>query len=169
MKNSPMRHWHLVLISLVLLAQSSDTLAQMKGSGLPIPRFVSLKSDEINVRTGPGTRYPISWVYRREALPVEVVEEFDNWRKVRDFENAEGWVLKNMLAGERTVLIGGKDTQTLYQKPDTTSTPTLRAAPNVVGQLIACEKDWCRIQIESRKGWIEKKNIWGVYPNEEFE
>src|SRR5258706_546116 len=78
-------------------------------ASLPLPRFVSLKSEEANVRTGPGTRYPIQWVYHRAGMPVEIVEEYDLWRKIRDVEGTTGWVHKTMLAGNRTALIKGKE------------------------------------------------------------
>lgn len=149
-----------------LLALPAAARAEEK-DGLPIPRFVSLKSDEVNVRTGPGERYPISWVYKRDHLPVEIIEEFDHWRKVRDFEGAEGWINKSLLDGRRTVLIM-KEVRVLRRTPEDKSPPLLRAAPMVIGKLLECKDEWCRVQIESRKGWLRKKQIWGVYVREEF-
>lgn len=137
-------------------------------SGLPVPRFVSLKSDEINVRSGPGTRYPIQWVYHKEGLPVEVIEEFDYWRKIRDMEGSGGWVHKGMLAGTRTAAIKGKTAQTLRAEPEDSANPVLKAEPKVVGKISECDKEWCRMQIEGRKGWIRKKFLFGVYPKETF-
>lgn len=158
------------LFCIMLLVFTVPAWAQMpaRNSGLPIPRFVSLRSEEVNVRTGPGERYPISWVYRREGLPVEIIEEFDHWRKVRDYEGSEGWIHKSMLEGTRVALITNK-TRTLYYSPDDSSPPLMRAQPLVTGKLIACTQDWCRLQIEGRKGWIKKTQIWGVYKQEEFE
>ncbi|HKH69397.1 MAG TPA: SH3 domain-containing protein, partial [Reyranella sp.] len=75
----------------------SAAAQQRKGSGLPIPRFASLRSDEVNVRTGPGPRYPIDWVFKRKAMPVEIVAEFENWRKIRDWQGASGWVHQSLL------------------------------------------------------------------------
>lgn len=137
-------------------------------SGLPVPRFVALKSGEINVRTGPGTRYPIDWVYKREALPVEVIDEFDHWRRVKDSEGAMGWVHKSMLDGRRTALIRAKTPQNLLADPEDKAKPILRAEPMVIGKLLECKKEWCRLQLSGRKGWIKKAFLWGVYQGEEF-
>ncbi len=159
---------HVPLLSLLIclfapLAQAANT------SGLEIPRFVTLKSDETNVRSGPGTRYPIQWVYRREGLPVEVIDEFELWRKIRDVEGTSGWVHKTMLSGERNAIIKGKTARLVLATPEPDSRAVLKAEPLVTARLVECDQAWCRIQISGRKGWIEKKFLWGVYPNETFE
>lgn len=138
-------------------------------SGLPIPRFVSLKNEETNIRTGPGMRYPIAWVYRRAGMPVEVIEEYDLWRKIRDMEGTSGWVHKTMLDGRRNAMIRGVQAHVMRIEPADKAKPLLKAEPTVIVKIVECEKDWCRIQISSRKGWIEKKYLWGVYANEIFE
>src|SRR5579872_1021736 len=113
---SHMRKLCLILILTLLpcaaLARDNNT------SGLPVPRFVSLKSDEVNVRTGPGTRYPIQWVYRRAGLPVEVIEEYDVWRKIRDSEGTAGWVHKTMIDGKRNIMIRAKDPRVVRIDPE---------------------------------------------------
>lgn len=121
------------------------------------------------MRTGPGTRYPIKWVYRRNGLPVEVVEEFDLWRKVRDQDDSEGWVHKSMLQGARSALIQGKSAQIVRANPEADARAVFKAAPGVQAYLIECELRWCRLQIDGRKGWLEKKYLWGVYPKELFD
>lgn len=146
------------------LAQAEE---EREGTGLAIPRFVSLKSSEVNVRTGPGTRYPISWIYKREGMPVEIIEESDHWRKIRDYEGAEGWILKSMLSGKRTALIMGKQ-RALHKQEDEASAPLLRAAPMVIAKLLECTKEWCKLQIDGRKGWMKKPHFYGAYPREEF-
>ena len=138
-------------------------------SGLPVPRFVSLKSNEVNVRSGPGTRYPIQWVYRRDEMPVEIIEEFDVWRKIRDNEGTTGWVHKTMLIGKRNIMITGKEARIIRNDAEADAKPMLKAAPSVIAKLMECQKDWCRIQISGRKGWIEKKYLWGVYKDEVVE
>jgi SH3-like domain-containing protein len=138
-------------------------------SGLPLPRFVSLKAGEVNVRTGPGTRYPIQWVYHREGMPVEIVEEFDLWRKIRDAEGTTGWVHKSMLEGRRNILVKGKGGHVVRQAPEAKARPLLKVEPMVIARVVECEKDWCRVQVSGRKGWIEKKYLWGVYPAEVFD
>ena len=99
-------------------AQAADTKAstQRKGSGLPIPRFATLKSDEVNVRTGPGSRYPIDWVFKRKGMPVEIVAEFENFRKIRDWQGASGWVYQGLLTGKRSFIIPSK-VANLYKTP----------------------------------------------------
>lgn len=134
---------------------------------LPLPRFVSLRSNEVNMRVGPGTRYPINWVYHREGLPVEIIQESDQWREIRDAEGTTGWVHKQMLQGKRTAVITGK-IAVLRRTPDSKASPALRAEPGVIGKLITCEKEWCRLQIASRKGWVPKTSIFGAYKKEEF-
>ena len=106
-------------------------------SGLPVPRFVSLKSAEVNMRVGPGERYPIRWVYQRASYPVEIIEEFAHWRKVRDFEGTSGWVHKNLLTGSRSALVLDKR-QNLYVVPDATSRVIMRAEAMVVGKVMQC-------------------------------
>ena len=134
----------------------------------PLPRFASLRSDEVNVRIGPGKRYAISWVYHREGFPVEIIQEFDHWRKIRDFEGDTGWIYKNMLSsGKRAALVIDKP-HPLRRSPDNDSPALLIAEPGVIGQLIECVSTWCRLQINSRKGWMPKAHLWGVYDDEEF-
>lgn len=138
-------------------------------SGLPLPRFVSLKSEEVNVRTGPGTRYPIQWVYHRAGMPVEVIEEYDVWRKIRDVEGTTGWVHKNLLDGKRMVMVKGSEPHVIKNDPEADAKNILKAEPMVTARLMECDPDWCRIQISGRKGWIEKKYLWGVYPGDIIE
>lgn len=154
---------YLLFALLAAPAQAANT------SGLPIPRYVSLKADEANVRTGPGSRYPIQWVYRKQGMPVEIVEEYDLWRKIRDVEGATGWVHKTMLDGKRSVMIRAKEAQLVRIDPDPKSRPLLKVEPMVLARPVECQPDWCRIQVSGRKGWIEKKYLWGVYPKEVFE
>ncbi len=152
-----------------MLAAANVWAAEVGNSGLPIPRFVSLKNAETNVRTGPGTRYPIAWIYRREHLPVEVIEEFDYWRKIRDSEGTTGWVHKMMLDGSRYVMIIAREPQVLRIDHDEKSKALLKAEAGVMASLIECTLTWCRLQIASRKGWIEKKHLFGVYKEEIFD
>src|SRR5689334_22745186 len=106
--------------------------------GLPVPRFVTLRAEPVNVRTGPGERYPIDWVFNRKDLPVEIVAEFDNWRKIRDIDGAEGWVHQRMLAGRRSVLVRDKIRE-LHEKPEQASPVVARAEANVVARLQECQ------------------------------
>ncbi len=138
-------------------------------SGLPIPRFVSLKSDETNIRTGPGTRYPIQWVFKRAHMPVEVVDEFDLWRKIRSEDGTTGWVHHTMLSGKRYAMVTGAEAHVMHIDASEGSKPLFKVAPEVIGALDECVPDWCRIQVEGRKAWIQKHYLWGVYLPEVFD
>lgn len=153
----------LIIFLLAVPARAAET------SGLPIPRFVALKSEEVNVRTGPGLRYPIQWVYRREGMPVEIVEEFEHWRKISDAEGSGGWVHKSMLSGARHAMVRGREPRVLRLAADDKAKPVLKVEPEVIARLVECEKTWCRVQVTGRKGWLEKKHLWGVYEREVFD
>ena len=135
----------------------------------PVPRWASLKSDDINLRTGPGTRYPIQWIYHREGLPVEVIEQFGDWRRIRTNDASVGWVHESMLSVKRYVIITGAAAQVVRYDPRPDARPMMKVDPHVVARLVECERDWCRIQAASHKGWIAKTALWGVYPDEIIE
>lgn len=132
---------------------------------LPVPRFVSLRAGEVNLRTGPGERYPIEWVLTKKGLPVEIVDEYDVWRKIRDAQGSVGWVHQRMVVGTRTVEITG-DIRTLRADPDPAAPAVARAEPGVIGRLIECRGPWCRIEAQGIKGWLKRSEMWGVYPDE---
>lgn len=141
----------------------------MAASGLPVPRFVSIKATEANTRTGPSVRYPVMWVYQKKGLPVEIVAEFEQWRKIRDKDGDEGWIHESLLSGNRSVfLTGGKD-HIIYRLPETSALPLMRAQSGVMASLVTCKEEWCRIFLNGEKGWIERKYLWGIYPEETFE
>lgn len=130
-----------------------------------LPRFVSLRSGEVNVRTGPNVRYPVDWVFVRKNMPVEIVAEFDTWRRVRDFQGTEGWVHQSMLSGRRTLLITG-ETRTLRRSDGPDAATVARLEPGVIGQLQQCRGDWCRVEAGGLRGWLRRNEFWGVYPDE---
>lgn len=130
-------------------------------TGLPIPRFVTLRAREVNVRTGPGVRYPIDWVFQRPNLPVEVVAEFDTWRKIRDFEGTEGWVHQSMLSGRRTVIVVTAE-RMLRREPAESAPPMARLEPGVIAWLEACRSDWCEVEVAGIDGWLRRGDVWGV-------
>jgi SH3-like domain-containing protein len=143
------------------------------GSGLPVPRFVSLKSDKVNVRAGPTKDHDVAWVYNRAALPVEVTAEFENWRRIRDWEGAEGWVYHSLLSGRRTALVSpqskGKELLELRDKPDGASGINAKLQHGVLATVKRCKDGWCRLVGEGFDGWIEQARLWGVYPGEKVE
>jgi SH3-like domain-containing protein len=134
---------------------------------LPLPRFVTIKSSEANIRTGPNVRYPIRWVFVRKGEPVELSAEFEQWRKIRDKYGDDGWIHESMLSGKRGAIIIGDMPVMLQQKPDESSIKLVKLEPELRVELIACHKDWCNIQVKNYKGWIKVSNIWGIYPQEE--
>ncbi|HEX6958730.1 MAG TPA: SH3 domain-containing protein [Ferrovibrio sp.] len=138
-------------------------------SGLPLPRFVSLAADKVNARTGPGARYPIAWQYQRRWLPVEVVAEYEYWRKIRDHDGTEAWVHKNLTSGKRYALVDGT-VRALYGKPDANAEILLTAEPGVEARLRRCPNlAWCEVEIAGTRGWMPRGYLWGVYPNEIFD
>ncbi|WP_245415818.1 MULTISPECIES: SH3 domain-containing protein [Mesorhizobium] len=141
-------------------------------SGLPLPRFVSLKSGRVNVRTGPGINYAVEWLYLKAGLPMEILQEYDNWRRVRDSEGAEGWVNQSLLSGKRTALVApwqkGKDIHiNLMYEPDTKSSIVAILEPGVVGKIKTCNGAWCEATFDGNSGWISQSLIWGAYPDEQ--
>jgi SH3-like domain-containing protein len=137
-------------------------------SGLPVPRYVSLRSNQINLRSGPGMNFPIQWVYQRKHMPVEIIAEFDTWRKIRDWQGTVGWVHQSMLDGSRYVMITGSE-QILRQDASETSQPAARLMPGVIPELLKCDGAWCRLYIEGYKGWLKRDEFYGVYPSEKVE
>lgn len=138
---------------------------------LPLPRFVSVRAKTAHLRTGPGVRYPVEWVYVRPRMPIEITAEFEHWRKVRDWEGTEGWIHRNLLSGRRTVLVLGKagTSRTLRRDPNAGAEIVARAEPGVIAEVLECETRWCRVEARGRKGWIDRAAVWGVYPHEKFE
>lgn len=155
-------------------AKAADPIPTGSVSGLPVPRFVSLKPNRVNVRAGPTKDHEVTWVYVRPSLPVEVTAEFENWRRVRDWEGAEGWVYHALLSGRRTAIVAQKPNSKdeplpLYSAADRASALVARLQPGVLGSVRRCTGAWCRIAGEGFDGWIEQDRLWGVYPDEKVE
>lgn len=138
-------------------------------SGLPIPRFVSIASEKVFVRTGPALRYPIKWVYQRDKLPVEVVQEFDTWRKVRDIDGDDGWVHQSLLSGERSVIVKGERTVPVYREPTDNSRMMALLEPGVIAKATQCKGLWCQVTAQGYRGYAERKFLWGIYESEDFD
>lgn len=148
--------------------------ARAQTSGLPLPRFVSLRAGEVNMRSGPGVQYPIDWVYKRKSLPVEVIAEFQTWRKVRDHQGTQGWVHQSMLSGQRTAIVLGRR-RTLRAATDSASQALAELEPDVIVRLLTCPgKDddatgWCRVRAAGFEGWLRRVEVWGVRRDEVVE
>lgn len=156
-----------LFVILLLLSAPAYAADPFQASGQPIPRYVSLASNKVFVRAGPGLRYPIKWVFQKEGLPVEVIQEFDTWRKVRDMSGDEGWIHQSLLRGKRTVITQGDGYISLLNKPDIEKGREMaKLEPNVIASLEACEGQWCEISADGYAGWTARGNLWGLYPAE---
>ncbi len=153
------------LLAILLLAAPAGSRAE---TGLPLPRFVSLRPAEANLRTGPGGTYPVDWVYKRRHMPVEVIAEFDNWRKIRDWQGTVGWIHQNLLDGRRYALIVDGD-RVLSSRPAADAPPVALLKPGVIAALLACQPDWCQVEAGGYRGWLTRDAFWGVYPGETFD
>jgi SH3-like domain-containing protein len=152
------------IIFALLFSGNYHTL-QARQQKLSVPRFVSLRAPEVNVRVGPGSEYPIEWVLKYEKMPVEIIGEFEVWRKIRDFEGSEGWVHQSMLSGTRTVMTI-EDNRILKKSHESSAVGIAKVQIGVVGKLLECKEEACRISAEGYKGWLPRTAIWGVYPTE---
>ena len=153
-------------------ARATNPVATGSVSGLPVPRFVSLKADRINVRSGPNKDHEVRWVFTRAGMPVEITAEFENWRRIRDWEGAEGWVYHSMLSGKRTAVVVPKINDkmvTLYEHPDIEAAEVARLQAGVVGSLKSCDGTWCQFAGKNFDGYIRQERLWGAYPNEKVE
>lgn len=153
--------------------ESTAAAPVWRASGLPVPRFVTLRPDKVYARTGPALRYPVRWVFRKAGLPVEVIQEFDNWRKIRDRDGSEGWVHQSLLSGARGVIVKGEpggEPLPLRHDPGENAPLVARIEPGTVARLEDCnDESWCEIKVQGFDGWIEKPLVWGIYPDEKFD
>lgn len=166
----------LPLLAMVLAAvwagQALAQATQNGASGLPVPRFVSLKSDRVNVRRGPGRDHEVVWTYVRAGLPVEIVQEFENWRRIRDWEGGEGWVFHSLLSGRRTAIVKPWEktgTTPVRSRANSNAAIVAKLESNVVASVAECGSGWCRVTGTNWSGWIDQTALFGVYPDESFE
>ena len=153
------------LVAMFLLAGNLHS-ASAEQSKLSVPRFVSIKFNEVNVRTGPAKDCPIEWVFIKKGEPVEVVAEYDGWRKVRDINGEGGWAHSSVLSRHRFVVITTNNITPLLGNPADYDNVVAKVSPKLRCALKKCKKDWCLIDCNSYKGWLPKKYLWGVYPEE---
>lgn len=153
-------------------AGARDGIATGSATGLPLPRFVSLKSDRVNLREGPSKEHRTTWIFQRAGLPVEVTAEFETWRRIRDSEGAEGWVLHSLLSGRRTALVAPwmrSGLLPLRRKPEEDAQPTAQLQPGVLATIRNCDGGWCRLSGDNFDGWIRQDRLWGAYPGEKID
>ena len=140
-------------------------------SGLPLPRFVSLKASRVNMRVGPGREYSVDWMFTKRGLPLEIIQEYDNWRKVRDADGDEGWILQSLLTGKRTAIVSPwlRDESgrvPLKSAPETGATVVAVMEAGVLADVETCNQGWCEVKAGGMKGYAEQVKLWGVYPDE---
>jgi SH3-like domain-containing protein len=153
-------------------AQAAGEANTKNPSGLPIPRYVSLKPDRVSVRVGPGKNYDVTWVYTRAGLPVEITAEFETWRRIRDGEGAEGWVYHSLLSGRRSAVVVPKSKNELvplHAKGDPASAVEAQLQAGVLGAVKRCTDGWCRLTGDGFDGWVQQERLWGVYPDEKVD
>ena len=155
------------LFAAVNTSFASDSLTISKKTGLPLPRFVSLKGNKVNLRRGPSLDYKIDWVYKRKHLPLMIVSEFGHWRKVTDFEGYSGWIYKDLLSGSRYIIVKKEETL-LRNKASFDALGKAILKKEVIGKLIDCEGLWCFIQIKNMRGYVLAEDIWGTSINKKY-
>jgi SH3-like domain-containing protein len=169
----------LTLLALLVAALVPPALAQANNpSGLPLPRFASTRSEPINVRVGPGERYDIAWTYLKSGIPVEIFQEFDTWRKIRDADGEEGWIHQNLLTGTRaayvTPIIANGEVPLLADQSEGAAVRA-RLGPGLKVTVKQCDGTWCEVsasgpgQRNTYSGYLHQDELWGVYPDEVFD
>ena len=167
---------------LAALPAAAPALAQANNpSGLPLPRFASTRSEPINVRVGPGQKYEISWTYVQAGIPVEIIQEFDTWRKIRDVDGSEGWIHQNLLTGTRagyvTPLQANSEIPLLASQSDDAGVRA-RLGPGLKVTIKQCDGTWCEVSATGQdpaqrggtySGYLHQEELWGVYPDEVFD
>ena len=168
------------LIGLAAVVAPADAQAQttssiqnsaVGASGLPLPRFVSLKSARVNSRIGPGVNYSVDWLYLKAGLPMEIIQEYDNWRRVRDADGSEGWINQSLLSGRRTAIAApwqrGKDARIdLLADANKSANVVAIIEPGAIGTIRQCNGEWCQMSFEGHTGWLNQTLVWGAYPGE---
>ena len=157
-----------LLLSAALALPLAPTLA---GAQAGAAQGLSLGPSGLPLRIGPGTTYPVEWMYLKSGLPMEIVQEYDNWRRVRDAEGTEGWINQSLLSGKRTAIVSpwqrGKDALiAMRADPDAAARVVANLEPGVIVTLRACNGNWCQMDVDGRRGWVEQSQVWGAYPGE---
>ncbi len=180
MRSKVMKSCAAFVVGMMLVATNAhlaEAQAAKGPSGLPLPRFVTLKSKRVNLRVGPSADYAVSWLYLRQGLPVEIIQEYDNWRRVRDSDGTEGWVNQSLLSGQRSALAapwmkGKGNGKAIYvnmrRDPQPSSSIVAKLEPGVMMNIRECTGDWCLATTDGSEGWVAQSEIWGAYPGEAF-
>jgi len=157
-------------IGLLLLASpASGQDGGPRSTGQPLPRFVSLGASVVNMRTGPGEQHPVMWVYRRDGLPVKVIAEFYQWRKVVDQEGTVGWIKSNLLSNRRKLMMVGSAPVDVKRNAAVEARVVAHAEPGVIGDLETCDTAWCLVDLGKTEGWVPRAQVWGLLEGEKID
>ena len=156
----------LCALALTILTAWTPAAAADEDPSPKVPRFVSLHSDKVNLRTGPGRQYPIEWVLTKKEMPVEIVAQFEHWRRIQTWDGTNGWVQEHMVGAKRTVIVKQGDVRPVYRLGDPASPIVARTAPGVVARLLECRGPMCRVEADNISGWMRRADLWGVFPDE---
>jgi SH3-like domain-containing protein len=167
----PLHRQRLNLLALAVLGMMGGAAAQTERAPEPDlnkkVRFASLRANEVNVRAGPGVRYPVKWQFVQRNMPVRIIAEFDTWRKIRDWEGAEGWVHRAMISSKRSLILVGRG-QTLRRAAADSAPAVARLAPGLVVTVSECKDKWCEVEAKGYEGWIRRFGVWGLDPGEKL-
>ena len=157
-----------IFVSCLIIVNTSFTYAKTLGieTGLIIPRFVTLKSNDSNLRIGPSKNYPIKLKYILANTPVEVIDEYKNWRKIKDYEKNEGWLHKCLIKGKRFAIVNTNYQEGLQVFNQPKGNTIGKIGKKNILEIKTCLMDWCKIKYKKNKGWVNKSNLWGIYDNE---
>jgi SH3-like domain-containing protein len=136
--------------------------APVQAQDREVPYWASLRADEVNMRVGPSESYPVDWVYRREMLPLKVVRLYQGWRRVRDQDGTEGWIVARLLNPERTAVVVGKGLAAMREEGNAAAALRWNLEPGVIGKLGDCDGGWCELDVKGHTGWVEQKRLWGA-------
>ncbi len=156
-----------IVAALAVSAAAAAAVEKGPVTGLKLPRYVSLKSGEANVRRGPGLSHRVDWVFLRRGMPLQITAEHGNWRRVRDMDGATGWVHYSLLRGNRSAVVTAEKAG-LMAEPRADADVVAWLEAGVIMSLDSCDMDWCEAETQGYAGWIEKSAIWGVDPDETF-
>lgn len=157
------------IYSKILVLLFSLFYAKLANSAsLQVPRFVTIKANEANARNGPGVSFPVEWIYHKKGIPVEIIAEYEQWRKIRDLSGDEGWIHSSILSGKRSVVVNAKNYKNLYKNSTENAKIIARIHPKTICAVSKCNKLWCKVNCSNYKGWMTRENLWGIYKNEEF-
>ena len=161
----------IILTIIAIILPVCSAFSAETSSGLPLPRMVSLRTEPVNVRSGPGTKYPIEWVYQQKGAPVEIISEYDTWREIKDWEGSVSWVHKTMLTGRRFVKVVSLGENNVFNSNNYNSKVIAKVEDGVVGEVKKCSKnnEFCLIKFDTIEGWVPKKILFGIYEHENID